>query len=71
MAEEGKAWPLICGYGRVFGAYVIQSIDEGQTHATSEGIPTRIEFNLQLQRAQGDLDALGMLGSDAASLLGG
>jgi phage protein U len=71
MADDGKAWPLVAGYGRVYGAFIIESIREGQTLPQSTGAAQRIEFTILLKRIDASLiDSLGLLGSSAASLFG-
>lgn len=71
MAAEGKAWPLICGYGRVFGTYVVTDIDEAQSNFTNLGIPERIEFTVNFTRADVRVtEALGTLKDGAKKLLG-
>lgn len=51
MADQGEAWPLVDGGGKVHGAFTIQSIDEGQTFFTQDGTPRMIRFGIELQRA--------------------
>jgi hypothetical protein len=48
MAEAGGAWSLVDGAGRVYGAFVITGIDEGQRHFFADGTPRMIEFGLEL-----------------------
>ncbi|MBK1711292.1 phage tail protein [Rubrivivax gelatinosus] len=60
MANSGKAWPLVDGAGRVFGAYVIEDISETRTLFTDTGVARRIEFGITLQRFDDDLtDSIG------------
>ena len=42
MAAQGKAWPLIDGTGRVYGAFVITGIDEGMKEFFADGTPRKI-----------------------------
>lgn len=71
MAEDGKAWPLVCGYGRMYGAWIIENIDEGQTHFSPHGAPLRYEFSITFKRADASLiESLGMLKSSTQSLFG-
>ncbi|TKC83451.1 phage tail protein [Trinickia terrae] len=50
MGDAGDAYVLVDGIGNVYGAYVIDSLDETATYHTKEGIPRKIEFNLTLKR---------------------
>lgn len=50
MADEGKAWPLIEGSGRVYGYWAIQSVQETSTTFFRDGVPRRIEFSINLVR---------------------
>lgn len=50
MADTGKAYALVSGTGEVFGAYVIESLDESRSVHMANGAPRRIEFGLTLQR---------------------
>jgi uncharacterized protein len=46
MADVGDAYVLVDGTGMVYGAFIIDGLDETQTYHTKEGIPRRIEFSL-------------------------
>lgn len=48
MAAQGKAWPLIDGTGRVYGAFVITGIDEGMKEFFADGTPRRVDFTIEL-----------------------
>ena len=62
MADTGKAWPLVGGTGRIFGAWVITSISETQQIFFEDGTPRRSEFTLNLKRIDdGRTDMLGSL----------
>ena len=50
MADEGKAWPLIEGSGRVYGFWSIQSVSETSTVFFPDGTPRKIEFGINLLR---------------------
>lgn len=52
MADDGTSWPLVGGDGRVYGAFVIESISETQTLFYADGTARRVEFQLQLQRVE-------------------
>jgi phage protein U len=56
LAAEGRPLALVEGNGTVYGAYVILSINEGRTEFFSDGTPRRIEFQLQLGRADDDAE---------------
>lgn len=62
MANEGKAWPLIEGTGRMYGFYAITALSEtGQAHLR-DGAAQRIEFQLSLARVDEERRAqIGML----------
>jgi hypothetical protein len=48
MAATGDRWSLVDGTGQVFGAFVIVSIDEGQSIFFADGTPRRIDFGIDL-----------------------
>ncbi|WCM29207.1 phage tail protein [Sphingomonas sp. QA11] len=48
MAGQGYAWPLVDGAGRVYGAFVIEGVDERQKHFLPDGTPLKIEFAIDL-----------------------
>jgi phage protein U len=64
MGDVGDAYVLVDGTGTVYGAYVIDSLNETQTYHTKEGTARRIEFNLTLKRV--DDDKLGATAKKAA-----
>lgn len=71
MADSGKAWALVEGTGRVYGAWIIESLSETRTLFFPDGAARRIEFTLTLQRIDDDrVDLLGNLASSAGNLLG-
>lgn len=53
MAGSGEAYPLVDGTGRVLGAWVIDSIDEGQSVFFADGTPRRIDFTIDLHQVDG------------------
>jgi len=55
MADIGAAYVLVDGIGTVYGAFIIESLNETQTYHTAEGVPRKIEFNLSLKRVDDDL----------------
>jgi len=60
MAEQGKAWPLIEGSGRMYGFWSITNISETSSLLLRDGVPQKIEFTLELVRVdQKRLDLIG------------
>lgn len=57
MAASGEAWPLVDGAGRVYGAFVIQTIDEGYRHLLADGTPLKIDFTVNLLRVDDEAQA--------------
>lgn len=51
MATTGDAWPLVDGSGTVLGQFRIVAIDESQTYHVAGGLARRIDFGLDLERA--------------------
>ncbi|HEY4546939.1 MAG TPA: phage tail protein [Pedomonas sp.] len=64
MADEGEAWPLVDGTGRVFGSFVITGMDESQSLFNPDGTARRIEFGLELRRVD-DVDAAARVAAEA------
>lgn len=50
LADAGEALPLVDGRGQVYGAFVIESLDERQANFLDNGAPRRIDFGLELRR---------------------
>ncbi|MNF08014.1 Phage P2 GpU [compost metagenome] len=72
MADTGKAWPLVEGTGRIYGAWVIESLSETRTVFFRDGAARRIEFTLTLKRIDdGRVDLLGTAISSAGNILRG
>lgn len=70
MADTGKAWPLVEGTGRIYGAWVIESMTETRTLFFSDGAARRIEFTIKLTRIDdGRVDLLGTAISTAGNIL--
>jgi phage protein U len=57
MADTGNAWSVVDGAGQVYGAFVIQGIDEGLRELGPDGRPRKIEFNIDLLRVDDEQDA--------------
>lgn len=64
MADEGEAWPLVDGTGRVFGSFVITGMNERQSLFNPDGTARRIEFGLDLRRVD-DVDAAARVAGEA------
>ncbi|MDN4056352.1 phage tail protein [Massilia sp. YIM B02763] len=54
MADAGGAYALVDGAGTVYGAFLIESMNEGQTLHDRQGVPQRVEFTLSLTRTDDD-----------------
>ncbi len=50
LADEGKPQALVEGTGRVYGGYVLVSINETRKELFSDGTPRLVEFQMQLER---------------------
>ncbi|MBN8947200.1 MAG: phage tail protein [Rhodanobacter sp.] len=51
MADAGDAYAMVDGAGRIFGAWVIERIEEGGSAFTADGIARRTAFTVSLKRA--------------------
>lgn len=51
MADAGDAYVMVDGAGRIFGAWVIEHIDEGGSAFTRDGIARRTGFTIALRRS--------------------
>lgn len=54
MGDAGDAYVLVDGVGNVYGAYIIDGLNETQTYHTKEGTPRKIDFTLTLKRVDDD-----------------
>ncbi|WLE59289.1 phage tail protein [Burkholderia plantarii] len=50
MGDTGDAYVLVDGSGAVYGAFVIESLNETATYHSKDGRPRKIEFNLTVKR---------------------
>lgn len=50
MADAGDRYPLVDGAGKVWGQFIIVSMDESRKHMLVDGTPRMIDFSLQLER---------------------
>ncbi len=55
MADAGDAYVMVDGAGKVYGAFVIESINENQSFHSQDGTPRRIEFTIALNRVDDEL----------------
>lgn len=54
MADEGKAWPLIEGSGRVYGFWSVRTVSETSSVFFQDGVPRKIDFTIDLIRVDED-----------------
>lgn len=61
LGDAGEALPLVDGRGTVWGAFVIESLDERQALFMENGAPLRVDFSIELRRVPDDdqVDAAG------------
>ncbi|MFC2994853.1 phage tail protein [Acinetobacter sichuanensis] len=52
MGDTGKSFPLIGGSGKIYGMWVLESVDETQTYFFKNGKPRLVEFSLKLTKTQ-------------------
>jgi phage protein U len=57
MADSGDAWPLVDGAGMIFGAFVIQTLDERHKALFADGTPRAIDFQIELLRVDSEQPA--------------
>lgn len=50
MADEGDAYPFVDGTGRVWGSFIILSMDERRRAILRDGTPRVVDFTLELKR---------------------
>ena len=71
MANEGRAWPLIEGTGRMFGMYNVDKVSTTHTEFFSDGAARKIDFTLSLKRVDESLTAMfGDLSKQTSELAG-
>lgn len=51
MAATGDPYPLVDGAGRQWGEYVLVNLDETGRNIVAGGLPRRIDFTIDLERA--------------------
>ncbi|WP_375592128.1 phage tail protein [Chitiniphilus eburneus] len=57
MADSGERYPLIDGTGAVLGLFVIESLQVTRSEFFSDGAARKIDFDLQLVRADDEAEA--------------
>ncbi|MDN8165543.1 phage tail protein [Acinetobacter baumannii] len=50
MGDTGKSFPLIAGNGKIYGLWVLNSVNETQSYFFKDGTPRKIEFTLTLEK---------------------
>ncbi|MDO7473660.1 phage tail protein [Acinetobacter baumannii] len=50
MGDTGKSFPLIAGNGKIYGLWVLKSLNETQSYFFKDGTPRKIEFTLTLEK---------------------
>ncbi|MBR8114447.1 phage tail protein [Burkholderia cenocepacia] len=55
MGDDGEAYVLVDGAGNVYGAFIIEGLEEGQTLIAKDGTPMRVEFTINLERVDDGL----------------
>lgn len=70
MADQGKSWPLIDGEGTIYGYWFVESVEETRSVFFANGAARKIEFTLNLKRADSSmLDQIGALSRTGLGLL--
>jgi phage protein U len=64
MGDTGASFVLVDGTGRVYGAFVMEGLDEGHSLIGADGTGRRIEFTINL--TQVDADSLAVAAMDEA-----
>lgn len=50
MGDTGKAFPLIAGDGKIFGLWILKSLNETQRYFFKDGTPREVEFTISLEK---------------------
>lgn len=50
MGDQGQAYALVDGEGAVYGAYLIESIQQTGSYLQANGRPRKVEFSITLTR---------------------
>lgn len=56
MGAKGEPYPLVDGRGNVLGAWVIESLDEGQQNFFQDGLARKTDFSLSLKQVDEPAD---------------
>lgn len=67
MADAGEAYPLVDGEGYVYGAYVIEGLDESKKYFMVDGAPRLVDFSIDLKRVDDDEGETGAAGQPVRS----
>lgn len=54
MGDAGAAYAMVDGAGNVYGAFLIEGMNEGQSLHYQDGTPRRVEFTINLTRTDDD-----------------
>lgn len=50
MADEGEAWQLADGSGKIYGTYTIERLSEDKSNLIDDGRPRQTGFTIELSR---------------------
>lgn len=67
MADAGAAYPLVDGEGYVYGAFVIEGLDETGRYFGTTGRPRLVDFSIELTRVDDDEGEPGAAGEPVRS----
>ena len=63
LASLGQPQILVSGTGRILGLWVINQIDDGQSHFAAFGVPRRQEFTVNMRKYSDDIGQLSLVNS--------
>lgn len=71
IGDQGKAWPLIDGTGKLYGLYVLENLEMTRSVFFYDGAARRIEFSITLKRVDdekkvGEIDSMKHFINDSA-----
>jgi len=70
MGDSGEQWSLIEGTGRVYGFFVIESLDVSKSYFFQDGAPRKYDFTLNIARVgDDDLHNIGAVTSTLRDLI--
>lgn len=69
-AGHGIPYMLVAGHGRVFGRFVLESIDSDESYLLADGAPQKLEFSISLSSfgPDGNTSVGGSIGTSAGRL---